>query len=109
MKGNAFFKTKNYLEAIRQYQFAIVELDKYKFIDKKLTITVLSNMAQCFLNLELYEDTLVFSEEVLKLDKIHVKALFRKAKALSFLFKFDESIRLFEKLASKREIELVRA
>ena len=64
--------------------------------DNTLRIAVLSNMSQCYINLELYEDALEFANMALKVDDSHVKTLYRKAKSLSLLYKFDESSAIFE-------------
>jgi len=42
----------------------------------------------------MYEHALHYSNKALKIDPGHSKSLYRKAKALGFLFKFEESIKI---------------
>jgi len=53
-------------------------------------------MCQCYLNLSLYEDALAYANKALEIDPAHYYSLFRKARALCFLFEFEESIKLFK-------------
>ncbi len=46
-------------------------------------------MAQCYLNLNLYEDTIETCDQGLAHHKDHVYLLFLKAKSLAYLFEFD--------------------
>ena len=41
----------------------------------------------------------------LTIDADHEKTLFRKAQALGYLFKFDESLALLQKLNMRKEME----
>jgi len=55
----------------------------------------------------MYEDALHFANIALKFDGLHMKTLFRKAKALGFLFAFREAIYIFKKLGMKNEVKNV--
>ena len=46
----------------------------------------------------MYEDALENAEEALKIEEDFKKSLFRKATALAFLFEFEQSYSLFQKL-----------
>lgn len=70
---------------------------------KAVISTITSNVAQCCLNLQLFEDALISSNLVLDLDPGHEKSLYRKAKALACLSKFQESINIFEELGQKEK------
>jgi hypothetical protein len=50
------------------------------------------------MNLHMWEDALEHCDEALELDKKHRKTLYRSAKCLAFLFKFDLSINLLKSL-----------
>lgn len=63
--------------------------------DDKLQIIILSNIAQCCISQELFEDALEFANKALTVDEGHVKTLFRKAKSLAQLHQYDESIEIF--------------
>jgi energy-converting hydrogenase A subunit M len=48
-------------------------------------------MAQCYLNMRLFEDAVIYCDKALKIDKDHMKSLFRKAKAFVFMYDFYEA------------------
>ena len=56
----------------------------------------------------MYEDALEYANKALEINPKHSKAKFRKGKALSFLFNFQESIEIFETLGFKNEVENVK-
>ena len=61
--------------------------------------------------LELYEDAIQCCDKALFIDSKNVKVLFRKAKALSNLSKFDESLQILNDLdlkEAKSEIENIK-
>ena len=64
-------------------------------------------MSQCYINLELYQDALEQANNALQVDDSHVKTLYRKAKSLSLLYKFDESCTIFEQLKEKSELQTI--
>ena len=76
--------------------------------DDKLMVVLLSNLAQCYIKLEMNEDALEYIQQALDIDSGHVKTLYRKAKALANLFNFDESSKIFKKLKYKDEVEIVK-
>ena len=55
-------------------------------------------MAQCSINLGLYEDALQTCNLALKIDPDHVKSQFRKATSLAYLFEFEKSRDIFKQL-----------
>ena len=63
--------------------------------DKKLELTIFSNLAGCYVNLELYEDAIEFCDKILVVESEHEKALYRKAKALVGLYEFEKGIEIF--------------
>ena len=91
------------IDAINCYKIALNQ----KIADHPLTLAIHSNLAQCYLNLEMYEDALYSANAALHYDRDHSKTLFRKAKALAFLFYFREAIYILNKLGMKGEIKNV--
>jgi len=55
-------------------------------------------MANCYVNLGLFEDAIDFCDQILYIEEDHEKALYRKAKALAGLYEYDKSIEIFNKL-----------
>ena len=79
---------KNLLDVINNIiSFGAVE--KQNLLDKELELTIYSNIANCYVNLELFEDSIEFCDKILDVEKTHVKANYRKAKALAGLFEFE--------------------
>ena len=68
----------------------------------------MSNLAQCYINLGLYEDALRYANNALNFDLHHSKTWYRKAKCLAFLSQFGESINIFRKLEKVEEVEIVK-
>ena len=66
-------------------------------------------MAHCYLSLEHYEDALETSKRALLINPHHEIVLWRKARALAFLFQFHESIEIFTKLKRQSEIDNVNS
>lgn len=99
-EGNQAFKAQNYQEALVHYTNAF-----RRSTDQTFQIQILSNMVQCFINQEKYEDALSISNQILAIDPKHVKTLFRKGKALARLHKFQNALKIFEHIKAKEEIE----
>lgn len=76
--------------------------------DKDLKMTIMSNLGQCYINMELFDDALDILDKALFIKANHAKTLFRKAKALAWLFQFERSIAMFEKLGRKDYVEAVK-
>jgi hypothetical protein len=55
----------------------------------------------------MYEDALTNVELALKIEKDFKKSLFRKAKALAFLFEFEQSYSLFKELDDKPSLDML--
>jgi len=56
----------------------------------------------------MYEDALTNVELALKIEKDFKKSLFRKAKALAFLFEFEQSYSLFKELDDKPSLDMLQ-
>ena len=52
----------------------------------------------------MYEDAVILCDSALLINKDHLMTLYPKAKALAFLFYFEESINIFEEIKMKNEI-----
>ena len=85
--GNKLFSEAQFENAIGCYKMAILDLNGKEDVRPHIPemATLMSNMVQCYLKLELYEHALQFANETLSLLPNHKKAKFRKAKALAFL------------------------
>jgi tetratricopeptide (TPR) repeat protein len=81
-KGNEFFKKKNFRQAMKCFECAVdsLSLDEDE-PTRKLKVILKSNMAQCCVNLRLYEDAIEYADEALDYEPKHQKSLFRKCKA----------------------------
>ncbi|EPX72654.1 HSP chaperone complex subunit [Schizosaccharomyces octosporus yFS286] len=104
--GNECFSTKQYREAAEYYTKALGE----KCGKPEIEIPCYSNRAACNLIFENYRQVLNDCRQVLQRDPQHSKALFRSAKALVALKRYDEAescIRLFS--ASQRGDPAVEA
>ena len=62
-QGNIMFEKNEYLKALNLYKVA---LDTAK--DKTLIRNLFSNISKCFINLELYEDAIIYANSSLKID-----------------------------------------
>ena len=91
-KGNEFYKQGDYLEAIRCYNSA----SAFHCIP-----TVLSNLSQAYIKVEMYEEALSKVDEFLYFDIDNFKANFREARAKAFLKDFDESLKILNMLKTK--------
>ena len=72
-KGNSFFSSKNYQDAIVNYTRAILFKPDPIFF---------SNRAACYANMGKSEEVIADCNEALKLDSTYIKALNRRAQAL---------------------------
>ena len=68
---------------------------------QKTSLTLYSNICQSYLELELYEDALEFADKALMLQENLQENLFRKGKALIFLFEFQKAEEIFKKIGNK--------
>ncbi|EQC31712.1 hypothetical protein SDRG_10505 [Saprolegnia diclina VS20] len=73
-RGNAHYKRKQYVDAIKQYVAALAEAPH--------DAAVLTNIAQSYLRLECLDDALEFCTRALYVAPAHMKALSRKAAVL---------------------------
>ena len=84
-KGNAFFKAKKLQEAILEYTNGIKRIEHYKSSNNSATkvwTAMLSNRAQCHLQLKDYSATILDCTVILLNQPNHVKALWRRSQAL---------------------------
>ena len=83
LKGNNFFKRKDYHRALEFYMESLRDLP----YDTK----TLTNIGQAYIKQKEYDDAIEFLNRVLYLDPNHVKALSRKAYVLSEKSNFEEA------------------
>ena len=102
-QGNHYFKNGHFLLAITYYKHAMESTD-----DPTLKLILHSNMAINYINLELYEDALDHANHALEIQADHVKSLNRKANALLYLHRFDESLEIFMALNDPKNITKVQ-
>ncbi|KAM9978952.1 hypothetical protein ACTFIY_012697 [Dictyostelium cf. discoideum] len=98
--GNDYFKQGKSLEAIDKYNKALRYLDCCSNIDglKNVQTICYNNMSQCYLKEKKGSNALVAAKKALELSPNDIKALFRKAKALSLMEEYDEAIKDFQKI-----------
>eukprot|EP00927_Polykrikos_kofoidii_P060981 TRINITY_DN55874_c0_g1_i1.p1 TRINITY_DN55874_c0_g1~~TRINITY_DN55874_c0_g1_i1.p1 ORF type:complete len:291 (-),score=52.99 TRINITY_DN55874_c0_g1_i1:432-1244(-) len=101
-KGNTSVKQKNFNEAVKIYEQGIAELtrcDGYPMIrDEEKQVQALkallhSNIAQCMLNLQLYQRAVQACTDCLGLDEANVKALHRRSLAHEALKEYEDALR----------------
>mmetsp|Transcript_18858 Transcript_18858/g.31477 ORF Transcript_18858/g.31477 Transcript_18858/m.31477 type:complete len:928 (+) Transcript_18858:73-2856(+) len=92
LKGNKFFKAKNYADARDKYMEALA-LTPYD------GTAILTNVAQAYIKLQEYDDALEFLERAIALDPKCIKAYSRKAFILSECIpnRLEESVQWAEK------------
>eukprot|EP00941_MAST-03F_sp_MAST-3F-sp1_P004570 g4570.t1 len=109
--GNECFRSKDWDGAIEHYSNSLMLAT---LVEEK--IPALSNRAAVHLCEGSFKSALKDAEAVLLLDKSHVKATFRRAKALQELGKLEEALSGFKRLAelapndasAKRELKATR-
>lgn len=94
--GNKQFVLKRYNDAIKAYT-AGLSLCNYEDPD------LLANRAAAYLNLERFTLALKDVDAVLKAEPSHIKAIHRKARALSGLAKYEEAISFLKKAIHKNK------
>jgi tetratricopeptide (TPR) repeat protein len=57
-KGNSFFKKKEFFSAIKFYRKALEQ----EIADEKLKLALLNNIAQSYIEIEMFEDSLEFCD-----------------------------------------------
>jgi import receptor subunit TOM70 len=82
-KGNSFFSSKKYQDAIVNYTQAILFKPDPIFY---------SNRAACYANLGKVDEVIADCNEALKLDSTYIKALNRRAQALEKKGKLSDSL-----------------
>lgn len=84
--GNKAFASGNFQEAIKQFTMAIeitVEQPNHVYF---------ANRANCYLELEDYEECINDCNKAISIDASYPKSYFRKAKALMYVERLDEAI-----------------
>ncbi|KAK1931805.1 Sperm-associated antigen 1 [Phytophthora citrophthora] len=92
LKGNRFYKKKQYDEAIKIYMEALTA--------SPFSVAILANLAQCYLRLDLLDGCIEFCTRTLYVDDNHVKALSRRATAFHRQKKFKEAAEDMRKVFS---------
>nr|CDS25299.1 protein unc 45 A [Hymenolepis microstoma] len=87
-KGNSFFSEGKYQQAIDSYK----ECLKNSSDDRKRQQVVNRNLAQCYLNLNKYNEAVQTASEALKICPTDTKALFRRSVAFEKQGELKESI-----------------
>ncbi|KAN0014603.1 hypothetical protein ACTFIV_003554 [Dictyostelium citrinum] len=101
--GNNYFKEGKSLEAIAKYTKALRYLDCCSNIDglKAVQTICYNNMSQCYLKERKGSDALVAAKKALQLSPTDIKALFRKAKALTLMEEYEDAIKDFQSIIEK--------
>ena len=91
-------------ESLNYFQEILEEIDE----DHPELITHISfDIMRCYYDLGLYEDSLKYSEAVLRGKAQDSEALHIKAKCLAMLGEFDESVSIFKSIGQDFEIDFV--
>lgn len=93
LKGNKFFKRKEYPVALEHYMAAL-KLQPYE-------VKTLTNIAQVYIQTKEYDDALEFLSRTIRLDHYHIKALSRSAFILSQQNKPSEALPLISRALKK--------
>ncbi|GBB90643.1 hypothetical protein RclHR1_17670002 [Rhizophagus clarus] len=99
--GDDYFISNNYTAAIDEYSKGI-ELEPQN-------ITLLANRAEAFLRLSQFRNALGDAEIILKYEPNHIKAAFRKGKALCDLKRYHEAIITLQDLHQRLETDTDRS
>ncbi|KAH7952766.1 hypothetical protein HPB49_000960 [Dermacentor silvarum] len=91
-EGNDLFKAGDFVGALDKYTKAL------SIVDSRERAVLLNNRAAANLKLRRYEDALKDTSEVLELNPMDVKALFRRSQAYEALGKTDEAFKDARKL-----------
>eukprot|EP00833_Pecoramyces_ruminatium_P000701 jgi/Orpsp1_1/1174733/evm.model.c7180000051204.1 len=115
LKGNEFFKEKDYKKALKCYYTALLyttglkssydfgpKIDDDKLNDDidKCLISIYNNMALCQMKTEKYERAVQSCTKVLDIEDYNDKALFRRGKSYIALQKFDLAEKDLKKAAN---------
>ena len=73
--------------------------------DMKLRILIDANIAQCYINLGMFDDSLEVCNKALEIDCNNGALLYRKAISLAYLLDFLQSSLIYENTFYEREIE----
>lgn len=87
-RGNSFFRQGKYKEAVEEYRNAFAELITSTGPNPDtipLMVTLRSNLAACFLEMEQYEQAVDWARAAVYLDPLHLKSYRKLCKAQHFL------------------------
>ncbi|KAJ3222894.1 hypothetical protein HK099_001779 [Clydaea vesicula] len=98
--GNINFKNSDFESAIKNYLecFEVSSLSAWGATPDQLQdlnslrLSICSNLALTYFNLNKFEESLLYCEEVRKIDQWNLKTLFRISRNYSMLHKFDEAL-----------------
>ena len=93
-KGNNYFTSLDYEKAIEWYTKCL-EMNPE---DRDMKVTLYSNRAQWFLNLKQHKEAERDALSALRLDKTHLKSMFRHGTALYYLKRYKEAKHAFNNL-----------
>ena len=93
--GNALFKAAAYNDAILKYDEALLELDKDEITEasEEFRMSVLANIAFCYMKLKEWAQCISFASQVLAVDPTNIKALFRRGVAYRHTGKISLALR----------------
>ena len=98
IEGDDNLKLKQWEDAINSYEKALLQLF-YTFSEdpledkqvEKIKMAINLNISLCKINMNLFDDAIGYCQEVLRLDKTNMKAIYRMAYSYFKKDKFDES------------------
>eukprot|EP00929_Paragymnodinium_shiwhaense_P007069 TRINITY_DN111029_c0_g1_i1.p1 TRINITY_DN111029_c0_g1~~TRINITY_DN111029_c0_g1_i1.p1 ORF type:complete len:682 (-),score=106.08 TRINITY_DN111029_c0_g1_i1:32-2077(-) len=92
-EGNGLFKQKKWQDAAKTYEEALAMCRKDGYNgDASLATALYGNLAQCYLNLELYRRAVEAASACLNVDSQNQKALFRRAVGQEKLRLYSEAL-----------------
>ncbi|KAL3681629.1 hypothetical protein R1sor_024585 [Riccia sorocarpa] len=102
-EGRSLFQSERWAEAAGVYGQYIDFLLKEQGPSEQLVLGY-SNRAETYLHLEMYADALEDTEKALDLNPLHLKTLFRKAKALLGLKLYQETVAVCQKFLRQDDL-----
>jgi len=103
-EGDDNLKLKQWEDAVNSYEKALLQLF-YTFSDEpeedkqveKLKMAINSNLSMCKINLSRYDEAIGYCDEVLRIDKNNIKAIYRIAFSYFKKDQFEESYKFIDK------------
>lgn len=102
-EGDDYLKSKDYTNSINSYEKGLLQLfytfsndpEEDKAVDT-IKCTINMNLSICKINLKKYDDAIGYLQEVLRVDKDNLKAIYRIAYCQLQLEKFEEAKKYIE-------------